>query len=172
MSSTTTSNENTKSTLYNQIHTRALNFIQSFATARTQGSSALNAHLAPHCKRFYSPLSLASMLPQSFTTDGESNTAYATRMQVELDATTQPRAPEIRSVVVDETEGKAVVHCVLWNRSVKTGREYAFEFAFFLDFDVEKGEAKVIERIQVFADPGMARRFFEENEEVAETVAN
>ncbi|KAF2164619.1 hypothetical protein M409DRAFT_25016 [Zasmidium cellare ATCC 36951] len=160
---TTTNN----SPLYTAIRTTALAYITSFTTARTQNNATLlNTVCAPDCKRFYSPISLQSLLPPSFSA-GESNTHYAIRMQVELDTTSQSRETDIRQVVVDEGQRKAVVNAVLWNKSVKTGREYAFEFAFFFDLD---GEGRLVERVQVFADPGMAKRFFEGNEEVGESV--
>lgn len=88
-------------------------------------------------------------------------------MQVELEQTRHSREADIRRVFVDEDERKAAANVVFYSESVKTGKEYAFEFAYFLDLD-EAGE--MIERVQVFADPGMAKRFFEENENIGDSV--
>lgn len=88
-------------------------------------------------------------------------------MQVELEQVRYSREAEIRRVFIDEGERKAAANVVFYSESVKTGKEYAFEFAYFFDLDDAGG---MVERVQVFADPGMAKRFFGENGEIGDSV--
>ena len=149
------------SSLYFQIHQTAEAFINSYDHNRcTADIHSLSSTLAPRCKRHIGPPSLHIQVPHLVSP--KTNQQFEEIESHSL-SNIESRSLEIKEIVVDEVQRKAVIHSMYRATMKPQHGGQAYEFEIILTLSMKEDGMEIV-RISQFVDSLAATKFIEEQQ--------